>query len=195
MSNLEKLLQELQTEEPVNYRGASNESATRKQMKALEPLFVEAMSKRGRNGKFHTARSFYEKVKVTPEFAKLRSEYGQSEAKYRAHFISVFNDFRDDCVARGLVPPLKGKTSAAVKTTPKFQPSTPKVVETPVEKPVVVVVETPVVAPVAPAPTPVVETPKPEVPVVKAEAPKPEIKKPRIAVPRPGGYETPRMAD
>lgn len=181
MSNLEKLLQELQTEEPVNYRGASNESATRKQMKALEPLFVEAMSKRGRNGKFHTGRSFYEKVKDTPEFTKLRSEYGQSEAKYRAHFIAVFNDFRVDCVSRGLVPSTKGKTPAAVRVTPKFQPSTSTSAETSVQE--LVVIEQPVVAPAAPAPTPVVETPKPEVPVVKAEAPKPETPRPVAAAP------------
>lgn len=175
MSSLEKMLKELQGEEPVSFRGGGNESATRKQMRALEPLFVDAMSKRGRNGKFHTGRSFYEKVKDTPEFAKLRVEYGQSEAKYRTHFITVFNDFRDDCVARGLVPSLSSKSPSLVKSTPKFQPSTPKVVEAPIE--------TPVAAPVAPAPTPVFEAPKPEVPVIKTEPTKPETPNPVSAAP------------
>lgn len=168
MSSLEKMLKELQSEEPVNFRGGANESATRKQMRALEPLFVDAMSKRGKNGKYHTGRSFYEKVKDTPEFAKLRAEYGQSEAKYRTHFITVFNDFRDDCVERGLVPPLNSKSPSLVKSTPKFQPSTPKVIETPIETPVA---------------APVVEASKPEVPVVKVEPKKTETPKPVATAP------------
>lgn len=170
MSSLEKMLKELQGEEPMSFRGGANASATRKQMQALEPLFVDAMSKRGRNGKYHTGRSFYEKVKDTPEFAKLRAEYGQSEAKYRTHFITVFNDFREDCVARGLMPPLKNKSPSLVKSTPKFHPSTPKIVEEP--KPVETPIETTVEATAAPAPTPVVEAPKSEVPAVRATPPR-----------------------
>ncbi len=171
---------------------------------ALRRLFedVDAQSDgefTGAIGDGFKASQAYEDLKDTSAVVAIRNESGLSEEDFWPHFESVFNGYRRHLRQMhganfGKVPASARKPVAKSTATKKAAYSKPaSLTSAPAqEKPKD-----------SPAPTPVVvEQPKPE-PVlakptaepVKAEEPKTETKKPRIAVPRPGGYETPRMAD